>query len=256
MGHYLRYSVLVMRALATYWRMSAKDSATAIGMLEQATEKFPEYAPARSMLAFALLFSGQMGWSSLAAIQERAASLAKDAVSIDEQDAWGHIALGYMHALNRDSAEAVREFTKAIKLNPNFAAAYGWRGFTKAHMGQSEEAISDIELGLRLSPIDPQNAIFETAAGVAHYLAGRYEKAADCAEEGTRLRPGFIAGYRVQCAALAQLGRMIEAKVVLERIKELQPDVSAAVLRVSLPYSTPENLEKFIEGMRKAGMPE
>ena len=95
-----------------------------------------------------------------------------------------------------------------------------------------------------------------TAAGVAHYLAGRYNEAATHAEEGTRLRPGFTAAYRVQCAALAQAGRIEEAKAVLERLIALQPDVSATVLRATLPYSTPENLEKFIEGLRKAGMPE
>ncbi len=95
-----------------------------------------------------------------------------------------------------------------------------------------------------------------TSAGVAHYLAGRYDEAAAHAEEGTRLRPGFTAAYRVQCAGLAQAGRMDEAKAVLERLKERQPDVSATILRATLPYSTPENLEKFIEGLRKAGMPE
>lgn len=248
---------MVMRALSTYWHMSAEASATAIAILEEATQKHPRYAPARSMLAFALLFSGHMGWSPLAAeSRERAARLATEACNSDGQDAWGHIALGYLHALNRDPSEGVLEFTKAINLNPNFAAAYGWRGFTRAHGGQTEDAISDVELSLRLSPIDPQNAIFETAAGVAHYLAGRYEKAAEHAEEGARLRPGFVAAHRVQCAALAQSGRMPEARAAFERVKERQPHVSASVLRATLPYSTPENLEKFIEGLSMAGMPE
>jgi len=247
---------LVMRALSRYWRMSKDDSNAAITLLEEAVENYPDYGPAHSMLAFALLFSGHMGWRNLEPARERADQLARGAISIDDQDAWAHIALGYLHAMNRLADEAVLEFTKAANLNPNFALAYGYRGFTLAHAGRSDEAIADVDLALNLSPKDAQNAIFVTAAGVAHYLAGRYDEAAACAEEGTRIRPGYIAGHRVHCAALAQGGRIAEARAALKRVMQLQPDVSATLLKNTLPYSTPDLLENFIDGLRKAGLPE
>jgi TolB-like protein len=247
---------LVMRALSRYWRMTKDDSSAAITLLEEAIENYPEYGPAHSMLAFALLFSGHMGWRDLAPARERAEQLARKAINIDDLDAWAHIALGYLHAINRLADEAVLEFTKAANLNPNFALAYGYRGFALAHAGRSDEAIADVDLALNLSPKEAQNAIFVTAAGVAHYLAGRYDEAAACAEEGTRIRPEYIAGHRVQCAALAQGGRIAEARAALKRVMQLQPDVSATLLKNTLPYSTPDLLENFIDGLRKAGLPE
>ena len=247
---------LVMRAVSTFWRMTKEDGMAAISMLETATEKFPEYGPAHSMLAFALLFSGHMGWRDLEPVRGRAERLAMRAVGIDDQDAWAHITLGYMHAINRRADEAVAEFTTAAGLNPNFAAAYGYRGFTNAHAGRSEAAIADIELALRLSPKDPQKAFFVAAAGSAHYAAGRYDEAAACAAESVRIRPEFLAGLRVQCAALAQAGHMAEARDLAGRIRELHPDVSLSLLRQTLPHSSPDFSAKFVDGLRKAGLPE
>ncbi len=247
---------MVMQARSIYWKISKDDSDAAITLLEEAIAKYPDYGPAHSMLAFALLFSGHVGWRQLESVRDRAHALATKAINIDDQDAWAHIALGYSHAINRLPDEAILECSKAVSLNPNFALAYGYRGLTLAHAGRSEEAIKDIDMALSLSPKDAQNALFVTAAGVAHYLAGRYDEAATCAEEGIRIRPGFVAGHRVQCAALAQGGRMAEAHAALQKIKQLQPDVSATLLKKTLPYSTPDLLENFIDGLRKAGLPE
>ena len=131
-----------------------------------------------------------------------------------------------------------------------------WRAFAKAHEGSSEEAITDANLALRLSPKDPQNVIFLGAIGLAHYLAGRYGEASSFAEECIRLRPGFVSGYRLQCAALARGDQIPEARRVLASIKELQPDISGSVLRRTLPYSSPDILEKFVGGLELAGLPD
>ena len=247
---------LVMRALSIFWRLNKKDAFEAIGQLEEAVKQFPDYGPAHSMLAFALTFGGHMGWHPLASVREKAGELATIAIALDDRDAWAHIALGYLHSLNREGNRAIAEFSLAAELNPNFALAYGYRGFTLAHSGRSEEALSDIELAISLSPKEAQNALFVTAAGVAHYLAGQYNEAAACAEEGIRIRPGFIAGHRVRCAALAKAGRVAEARAALAQVLALQPDANATLLRQSLPYTTPELLEEFVDGLIIAGLPD
>ena len=52
----------VARAENDVWRLTRADYATAIKGLEQTVEIYPDYAPARSRLAFRLLFSAHMGW--------------------------------------------------------------------------------------------------------------------------------------------------------------------------------------------------
>ncbi len=247
---------MVMQAVSAFWHMTRDDNAKAIALLEAATKKYPQYGPAHSMLAFALLFASHMGWTDFASVRERAGKLAQKAYDLDDQDAWAHIALGYMHAMNRNIDEAISKYTKAIDLSPNFAAAYGWRAFAKAHAGLSEQAIADANLALRLSPKDPHNVIFIASIGLAHYLADRYAEAERCALECTRLRPGFISAYRLQCAALARRDQITKAQAVLEQLRELQPDICGSVLRRTLPYSSPEILEKFVGGLSMAGLPD
>jgi TolB-like protein/Flp pilus assembly protein TadD len=247
---------MVMQAIAAFMRMTEEDHSKMVALLEAAVERYPGYGPAHSMLSFALLFASQMGWTDLAEVRETAGKLARKALVLDDRDPWAHGALGYAHAMDRNSDEAILEYGKAIDLSPNFAGGYGWRAFVKAHAGLSEEAIADANMAIRLSPKDPLNVIYVGARGLAHYLAGRYDEAVTATEECSRLRPGFVAGHRLRCAALARAGRMEEARAALETVRELQPDISAGLLRRTLPYSSPEYLEKFIEGLRMAGLPD
>jgi hypothetical protein len=57
----------------------------------------------------------------------------------------------------------------------------------------------------------------------------------------------------LRVAALAQAGRLDEAHAALERLKELQPDLSIAWIEKNVPY-TPAPMAKFLEGWRKVGL--
>ena len=57
---------LVARALTYFWRSSRDDTKAAIGILEQATARYPDYALAHSLLSFSLTFAGHMGWTDQA----------------------------------------------------------------------------------------------------------------------------------------------------------------------------------------------
>ena len=40
---------------------------------------------------------------------------------------------------------------------------------------------------------------------------------------------------------------------MLQRLKQLQPDISLASIQKHVPY-TPESMVRFVEGLRKAGL--
>src|SRR5262249_43821648 len=87
---------LVARALALFWKLTAADSATAIAILGQAVQRHPNYAPAHSMLAFALLASAYVGWIPAGTDREFATQLAGRAAELDDSDPWARLALGYV----------------------------------------------------------------------------------------------------------------------------------------------------------------
>jgi adenylate cyclase len=244
---------MVIHANSLFWRVTKKEGEAAIAMLKRAVERYPDYGPAHSMLAFMLLVSGYLGWDIMEPQTKKALSLATRAAELDNSDPWAHLALGYVALTMRRTEEAAEEFQRATDLNPNFAAAHGYLGLALALAGQSDQAIAHGEQAIQMSPHDPQNAIFYVGLAVAHYLAGRYTEAVGFGRKALQERKGMTAGHRIYVASLAQAGQIDEARSALARLKELLPEISIAWIEQYVPY-TPAQMPKFLEGMRKAGL--
>lgn len=245
---------IVMRANSLFWRMTQSEGETAIGLLNNAVERYPDYAPAHSMLAFILLVSSHLNLSYSKGSQlTRAQELGTRAAELDDSDPWAHLALGYVAFMSRRTAESTAEFQRALELNPNFAAAHGYLGWALAFDGQSEKAIAHLQEAIRMSPHDPQNSIFHVGIAIAHYLAGRYAEAIASCRKAFQQRSGLARGSRIYIASLAQVGQIDDARAALERMKESNPDLSIAWIEQNVPY-TSAPMGKFLEGMRKAGL--
>ncbi|MCV2870327.1 tetratricopeptide repeat protein [Defluviimonas sp. WL0002] len=244
---------LVARELPHFWRFSPDASACAIAGLRRTHQAFPDYAPAMSLLSFALLFSTYAGWES--GSREEALDLARAAIEIDRRDPWAHMAVGFAALTDRDTDEALRSFGTALSLNPNFAPAVGFSGFAMALDGRSDEALEWLDRATRMNPRDPFSNIYLAPKGAALYTARHYDEAVTWAREAVRMRPGYLGGHRLLCAALAQTGRLDEAREALKELLSLRPDADLAWVRASVPY-TERTMEHFIEGLRRAGLPE
>jgi tetratricopeptide (TPR) repeat protein len=233
--------------------MTPADSEAAIALYREAVKQHNAYAPAHSMLAFALLMSGFIGWTSMTANLKEAADLVVRATALDDSDPWAHLALGQLATMRRQTDTAEYEFQRALKLNPNFAAAHGFLGYALALDGQSERALENLNQALSLSPNDPQNIVFMIGLGQAHYQARRYDEAAKHTHNALQQRPEHFGALRQLSASLAQAGRIVEARAMLERLKHLQPDVSLAWVKENLPLG-PDAMAHYLDGLRKAGL--
>jgi TolB-like protein/class 3 adenylate cyclase/Flp pilus assembly protein TadD len=244
---------MVVQANALFWRLTEAEREAAVATLDQAVARYPDYPPAHSMLAFMLLVSGYAGWSLSDSDRTRAGKLAARAEELDSSDPWAHLALGFVAFTHRRTEAAAQEFRRALELNPNFAAAHGYLGWTLSFDGQSDEALLHLEEAIRMSPHDPQNAIFTTGLAIAHYFAGRYAKAVEYSNKALQQRSTFTAGARIHVASLAQNGQVDEARDALARLKEMHPELSIAWIESHVPYSR-GSMAQFLEGMRKAGL--
>jgi len=245
---------LVARAQAYVSRMSKADYETAIGILTRTVDTCSDYAPARSLLGFCLAFGAHMGWVDRTTAVPLSREHATRAIALDDRDPWGHFALGYTAMMEHRTEESLAAFRLALTLNPNSAAAHVHLSHGLTFAGYDRETIEHAEHAMRLSPFDPMTALCSGGIAVAHYLAGRYAEAIESTVEAARLRPGFQGAHRLHCAALAQAGRLDEARATLARVKREQPHLSIAWIRANVPYQTPELMERFLDGMRKAGL--
>jgi TolB-like protein len=245
---------LVARAQTHFWRMTKADCRTAIAALDSAATSYPDYAPARSLLGFCLVFAAHMGWNNRERDLIPGREHAARAVTLDDRDPWGHIALGYWALMERRTEESIAAFRRALDFNPNSASAHAHLGHGLAFSGQHREAIVHAQHAIRFSPLDPMMALFLGTIAVAHYTAGRYAEALDYTGQAARLRPGFQGAHRLRCASLAQVGRIDEARACLATVRQGQPRLSLDWIKTYVPYQTPDLIERFLDGMRKAGL--
>jgi TolB-like protein/tetratricopeptide (TPR) repeat protein len=245
---------LVARAQTYVWRLTREDNEAARDALARAVAAYPDYARARSLLAFCLVFAAHNGWVNRDEGLKTGREHVLRAVALDELDPWGQIALGYSSMMERRTEESLAAFRRAVNLNPSSAAAHCYLSHGLAFAGQDVEAIAHGEEAMRLSPLDPETAMFIGGIAVAHYVSGRYAEAARFSEELVRLRPGFHGAQRLRCASLARVGRVEEARAVLVELRRAHPELTIAWIRASVPYQTPELMERFLDGMRKAGL--
>jgi tetratricopeptide (TPR) repeat protein len=243
---------LVARAQTHFWRMTKADYGTAIAALDRAVAAYPDYAPARSLLGFCLVFAAHMGWSDRDVTAGR--EHATRAIALDDRDPWGHIALGYCALMERRTGESIAALRRALDFNPNSASAHAHLSHGLAFAGQERDAIAHAQEAIRLSPLDSMTALFLGSIAVAHYTAGRYSEAVDYTTQAIGLRPGFQGAHRLRCASLAQAGRIAEARGYLATVRREQPQLSLDWIRSCVPYQTPELIERFLDGMRKAGL--
>jgi tetratricopeptide (TPR) repeat protein len=124
-------------------------------------------------------------------------------------------------------------------------------------LGQPEVAIEHLARATRLSPLDPLTNRTRTATAHAHFFAGRYADAAAWAAMALREWPDFQTALRIAAAGNALAGRIEEAKHAREQLQQLDPELRLSNLEDELgPYHRRQDVVRYIEGLRAAGLPE
>ncbi len=118
--------------------------------------------------------------------------------------------------------------------------------------GRSEEAVGLIEKAMRLNPRYPASYLLEL--GLAYRTVGRYEEALAPLKKVLTLNPNFVPAHINLAACYVELGREEEARAEAAEVLRLNPHFSLEVARQSWPYKDPAALERYLDGMRKAGL--
>jgi adenylate cyclase len=146
---------------------------------------------------------------------------------------------------------------RALALNPNLAAAWNPSGWVRIYLGEPAAAIGRFERAVRLSPLDPLAYVACGGMGFAHLFLGRYDEAVSWARKAIHEQPNWTAAWRLAAVAYALSDRIVDAREAMARLREIDPTLRLADLaRVAAPFRRPEDLARFTEGLRKAGLPE
>jgi TolB-like protein/Flp pilus assembly protein TadD len=244
----------VMRAMPYIWTWAANDNETAVAYLRQASTIDPSYARANALLGWVYAQRLNIGWAPVVETRALASSFARLAIEQDAEDAWAHLALGYIHSMSRQVEAACAALTAALALNPSFAFAHAILGMAYGYAGMSEQGLHHASLALRLSPRDPQQAPYLSTLGLCHFMARRFAEAVDFQRRCVQLRPHFGSGWRTLAAAAGLVGDRGAAALALTEARRLQPGLSIEWVEKYHPIVHAEDRAIYVDGLRVAGL--
>jgi len=220
-------------------------------LFEKAIELDPQFASAYTALGWSYHLQVEYGWTEfIEQASQRALSLARKALSLDDFQTSAHELLGSVYIRKGQYDLAVAELQHALEMNPNDAGIFNEMGEVLLYAGQTDDAIRSMKMGLRFNPIATPGIYMEL--GLAYYLKERYDDAVKIAQQGLAKKPDFVGYHVVIAAAYAQLGRVEDAKLSGQEVLRRHPFFE--VQSYGTIFRNLSDRKHLREGLRKAGL--
>ena len=183
------------------------------------------------------------------------------AVSLVPDHARAHMSLGLVYSLTKRAARGMAESEYALELDSNLATAHANIGWGKIYIGRAEETEAHVLEALRLSPRDSVAFGWMNTAGTAKLYLGNWEQAVAWFHRSIEANRSYPGAYFGLASGLAQLARLDEADSAVKAGLALYPNFSMSRARTAWTGIGDDStylagLERMLDGMRKAGVPE
>jgi DNA-binding SARP family transcriptional activator/Tfp pilus assembly protein PilF len=249
---------LLLRAIALMYSMEREKYEEAGHLLERAVEMEPDNAKVAAWAAHWHVFHVGQGWTQEVAKSFTTAQRhALRAIKLDPDNAE---ALGiYAHIcafFHKNFDDALHYFDRALRLNPNLAFNWAFSSGTYCYVGEPDEALRRLARYRELAPFDPFYFWFENFFTIAHMFKGDYEEAIKVGKRAVKANPEFSNGYKPLIAAMGQLGLIEEAKPYVEKLMSLEPKFTIRGFAKIYPIKKDSDRDRYMEGLRRAGIPE
>jgi TolB-like protein/class 3 adenylate cyclase len=222
----------------------------AIGLLNQAVERDPQYGPALAFSAFCQTQIVNSGWFEDRETTSRTGlNLARRAIRVAGDDpsvlAYAAFTLGFF---GEDIDAALALIDHAVELNPNFA--FGWErsAMLRLFAGEPDIAIEHLERSWRLSPRDRMKPRSLTAIGIAMFFQKRFADAAAKLVLSLEELPSWTTTYRFLASCYAHMGRLDEAQEIVKRLRA----ITTVVVPTITNFRKAEHRELLLSGLRLA----
>ena len=249
-----------LRALASFYRFTPEANIEALKLTRTANNLDPDYAAPFALGATCYVQRWGFGWNIGDAEDENEARrLMRRALELGKDDplvlALAGQALGLFIGEVQEGAALL---ARAISLDPNLASARFWNGYVQLYLGDTDAAIEQFQIGLRMSPLDPRIFLAQNGMAAAHFSAGRYEDGSLWAKIAVQQNPNFVAAHHTLMACHAMAGRVEEARQAWAVARQMDPTQRLSTVlkeRYRLRRSK-DIIQRYAEAFRIAGMPE
>jgi len=229
--HNLEAYSLYLKGRYCWNKRSQEGVLESIAFFKQAIDLDPGYALAYSGLSDA--YALQVDYRSVPVTEgyRLARGYALKALELDDTLPEAHTSLAWvLHVYDWDWSGAMREYARALELNPGFATAHHWYSFLLMVTGQKEQAVMEALTALEL---DPSSLSVRRGVGWLSYYSRRYEHALYHLRRAIAMNPTSEDTYRVLGLVLMQQGAYAEAERAFREAITLSPDLSYATAGVA-----------------------
>ncbi|WP_108659996.1 adenylate/guanylate cyclase domain-containing protein [Acuticoccus kandeliae] len=217
----------------------------------KALELDEDLAPASSALAWLHFVRFKVfGTKSFAEIRAPAVQLSLRALALDPEDFRAHWVLGAVHLHEGEHALCAAEFDKALQINPNDANLLAWTAEALVYAGHLDEAVERCDRAMRINPNGPD--WYHWVKAFARFHQGRYALAL---AELSRMSTPDYAG-KLKSAVHALLGEADKAAEERDAYLALVPGFRIGAWARTECYADLAELDRYVDGLRKAGFPE
>jgi TolB-like protein len=219
-------------------------------LLEQATQIEPSFAEAYAWLAMGLVHGHYLWGAPTGNLRAAGVAAARKAIELDYGSAAGHAFLGYALFYEGDFEGGEAEMELALVADPNYADGWILSSEMKAHLGDHDSAREEVSRAFTLNPHPP--GFYYWARGFIEFAGGDYEGTIQTLSNVATRRSG---SQRILAAALAQLGRIEDARLEAAEFLSRNAHFSISDWLAGHPPRSAADLDRFAEGYRLAGLP-
>jgi adenylate cyclase len=250
---------LDMRGAEALWRFQqqpTKDGLMAIrALFEQALKIDPDDPEALGGDAATYLNEKLFGWANPETDYEaKVLGQADRAIALAPRTAWNYSTKSVWLTMTGHPKEGLGVADAALAINPNYAAEYSYRAYAETALNQFEQAKSDLQQAMRLSPLDPRMGAFHDKMAWAELGLGHFDAAIE--ESSRAIDVGSKAWFTYLCLATAHglKGDIEDAKAPLAEARRLNPKLSVKWMTGTKLF--PNYSQPWYDALRKAGLPE
>ena len=196
--------------------------------LERAVAIDPTFAAAYAELAQAYVWKLYLFAPEERQWAEKAFVAAEKALALDPDLAVAHLARGrllWTPANHFPHEKAIREYRRALELNPNLDEARNQLALVYCHIGAFDEALQESHKAVTTNP---NNNLAQFRTGQTLNFQGKYEQALSVLRAIPREVNPALVGHQIAWA-LFNLGRREEASATLEQLLRDYPEDSGGL---------------------------
>jgi DNA-binding SARP family transcriptional activator len=245
---------LLQRGYWHLYRVTPEDEAEARRCIEAALAKDPTYAEALTGLAYVKFRDAHSHFmDNFDARLEDCRATAAQALELDPRNPRALRFLSGADSALGNHDIALEAANRAVELCPSFAQGYSGLAFVQDYIGNFTEAKPAADETIRLRPHDPVLHRCIMSKSIADYQTAQYESAERVARDSLRTNDSWWLSNMMLAASLGKLGRLTEARVLVDKLREGYPGLTLEIILKKMPFVDPAHGDHLAEGLLEAG---